>query len=117
MSGHSRWETVQRHADPQLHNVQLAYVDGYLLALEDVMDDMRAIATLALGLAPREQLLQIKRKILQTQRSALLTKKKLLERGTVTFVCDPCKDGKHPDCPGDSWCDCAHRTVSREPGT
>lgn len=109
MTGHARWETVERHADPQLHNVQLAYVDGYLLALEDILEDMRAIATLTMGLAPGEQLLQIKRKILQTQRSARVTKKALLERGTMTFVCEPCKDQRHEDCPGDSWCDCSHR--------
>lgn len=115
---HSRWEDVQRHTDPQLHNVQLAYVDGYLLALEDTLNDIRMILQEVTSPEMRSKVIDVQRKVIQTQRSARLTKKKLLERGTMKFVCEPCKDGKHPDCPGGTYCDCGHREkVEREPGT
>ena len=24
------------------------------------------------------------------------------------MVCPPCKDDRHKDCPGGTWCDCQH---------
>ena len=29
----------------------------------------------------------------------------------MTFVCARCRDGNHDQCPGGTWCDCAHRTL------
>lgn len=25
------------------------------------------------------------------------------------MICDACKDRRHDDCPGGSWCDCQHK--------
>jgi hypothetical protein len=38
MSGHSRWATVNPQPDPHDLEVQMAYVDGYILALEDLQE-------------------------------------------------------------------------------
>ncbi|MEV4468299.1 MULTISPECIES: hypothetical protein [Nonomuraea] len=29
------------------------------------------------------------------------------------MICDSCKDKRHGDCRGGSWCDCQHRVTSR----
>ncbi|MEV4563696.1 hypothetical protein AB0K12_07990 [Nonomuraea sp. NPDC049419] len=29
------------------------------------------------------------------------------------MICDSCKDKRHGDCRGGSWCDCQHRVMSR----
>ncbi|SDH41949.1 hypothetical protein [Nonomuraea jiangxiensis] len=30
------------------------------------------------------------------------------------MICDSCKDKRHEDCRGGSWCDCQHQTLSHE---
>lgn len=30
----------------------------------------------------------------------------------ISFVCQECKDRKHENCPGGTWCDCHHRSKS-----
>ena len=43
MSGHTRWDSVAPLPDRAALEVQLAYVDGYILALEDVFRDIAQI--------------------------------------------------------------------------
>lgn len=43
MTGHTRWETMTRLPDDHARRVQIAYVDGYLLALEDMLKDMKLL--------------------------------------------------------------------------
>ena len=43
MTGHSRWQLVRAQADPMSLEVQMAYVDGYILALEDLLRDLDSI--------------------------------------------------------------------------
>lgn len=31
----------------------------------------------------------------------------------MTFVCTKCREGKHDQCPGGTWCDCGHRQPQR----
>lgn len=38
---HSRWEGLRPLPDPHGYEVQLAYVDGYILALEDMLRDLK----------------------------------------------------------------------------
>lgn len=40
MTKHTRWETVIPLLDRRGLEVQLAYVDGYILALEDLLEDL-----------------------------------------------------------------------------
>lgn len=37
---HTRWESVSPLPDPRALEIQMAYVDGYILALEDTLDDL-----------------------------------------------------------------------------
>ncbi|WP_433224501.1 hypothetical protein [Microtetraspora malaysiensis] len=32
------------------------------------------------------------------------------------MICDACKDRRHEDCRGDSWCDCQHHEPPALPG-
>ena len=43
MTGHSRWVHLTRLPDQHAREVQLSYVDGYILALEDVLKDLKEI--------------------------------------------------------------------------
>lgn len=43
MSGHTRWEEVAPLPDRAALEIQLAYVDGYILALEDAFRDLAQI--------------------------------------------------------------------------
>ena len=43
MSGHTRWDSVAPLPDRAALEVQLGYVDGYILALEDVFKDLAQI--------------------------------------------------------------------------
>lgn len=113
MNGHTRWETVRRLPDEHGWRIQQAYVDGYLLALEDLLEDMKRInrddlpgaTTFATGAMLRE----VRVIIARTMKSAQLTKKRLLERGSTMFVCEACKGQEHVQCPGEGFCDCQHR--------
>ncbi|NUR90316.1 MAG: hypothetical protein HOY71_40090 [Nonomuraea sp.] len=29
------------------------------------------------------------------------------------MICESCKDKRHDDCRGGSWCDCQHQTTTR----
>lgn len=40
---HSRWDGLVPFADPHQREVQMGFVDGYLLALEDVARDLKEI--------------------------------------------------------------------------
>lgn len=47
---HSRWEGMRPVPSPAaytMHDVQMAYVDGYLLCLEDVFKDLKEALTTA----------------------------------------------------------------------
>ncbi|GIH71485.1 hypothetical protein Mth01_37380 [Sphaerimonospora thailandensis] len=33
----------------------------------------------------------------------------MLGRGCGTMICEACKDRRHEDCRGGSWCDCQHK--------
>lgn len=43
MTGHTRWETMTWLPDDHARRIRIAYVDGYLLALEDMLKDMELI--------------------------------------------------------------------------
>jgi hypothetical protein len=46
MSGHTRWEGIRPRSDYAGREVQMAYLDGYILALEDFLRataDMRVV--------------------------------------------------------------------------
>lgn len=42
MSGHVRWDSVKPQLTKQGLEIQMAYVDGYILALEDAFKDLAA---------------------------------------------------------------------------
>jgi hypothetical protein len=31
------------------------------------------------------------------------------------MICDACRHGRHPQCPGGTWCDCQHREPEPTP--
>lgn len=40
MSGHRRWEGIKPMPDKQALEIQMAYVQGYILAIEDLFKDL-----------------------------------------------------------------------------
>lgn len=40
---HIRWESMKPLPDPEARRTQMAYVDGYILACEDVLRDLKEI--------------------------------------------------------------------------
>lgn len=44
MTGHSLWKGITPLPDPHAREVQMAYVDGYCLALEDVLEELSRLA-------------------------------------------------------------------------
>lgn len=52
VSGHTRWENVDPLPNRQALEVQMAYVDGYILALEDLLRDIASLRKTALEEMP-----------------------------------------------------------------
>ena len=84
MSGHTRWEPVAPLPDRAGLEIQLAYVDGYILALEDVFKDL---AQILFPLGPdgsHEQLRAYRKEVRRTlsisMESARRTRKKLQDQ-------------------------------------
>jgi hypothetical protein len=44
MSDHTLWKGITPLPDPRAREVQQAYIDGYCLAMEDVLEEMTRIA-------------------------------------------------------------------------
>ena len=66
MSGHTRWDQVAPLPDRTALEVQLGYVDGYILALEDAFRDLASLPVVATSEQVAKEIALYRREVRRT---------------------------------------------------
>lgn len=123
MSGHAKWEggSLRASSRSRAQEVHLAFVDGYILALEDLYKDLRELELEyrhnpeldrnRLG-GKQKAVRDIRRIVNLTLSQAKRTMGAIKEE---SMICHDCRNGRHQECPGNAQCPCQHRTDVPEP--